>query len=111
MQNREISIQLQRLANLINRSEEATDQNIELQSHWARYICVLAAGLLENALKEIYLEFVRRTVTAPVANFVSSNISPIRSPKTQRFLYIAAAFNVLWKDELESYANDNGRGD
>jgi hypothetical protein len=111
MQNREISVQLQRLDSLIKRSEEATDQNIELQSEWARYICVLAAGLLENSIKEIYLTFARNNVSAPVANFVSSSISPIRSPKTDRFLRMAAAFSDVWSGELELYVNQKGRGE
>lgn len=111
MLNRKISTQLQRLASLIKRSEEATDQSIELQSEWSKYICVLAAGLLENALKEIYLDFARNNVSAPIANFVSSTISPIRNPKTQRFLDIAAAFSETWRAELEQYADQDGRGD
>jgi hypothetical protein len=111
MQNRKISVQLQRLDSLIKRSETATDQNIELQSEWSRYICVLAAGLLENSIKEIYLEFTRKNVTAPVANFVSSSISPIRSPKTQRFLIMAGAFSDVWRSELEHFVNEKGRGD
>jgi hypothetical protein len=111
MRNRKISVQLQRLDSLINRSEEATDQNIELQSDWARYICVLAAGLLENAIKEIYLEFARANVIAPLANFVSSNVTPIRSPKTLRFLSTAGAFSEAWKTELQQFVTEDGRGD
>lgn len=109
MQNQEIAKQLQRLHNLIQKSNEVTDSNIELQAHWAKYLCILSAGLIENALKEIYMEFAQTKVSKPVANFVSSNLSPIRNPKTQKFLDIAAAFNPIWKDELESYVKDNGR--
>src|SRR5438445_422119 len=109
MQNREILIQIQRLQSLIKRSTEATDDNFELQGDWAKYLCILTAGLLENSIKQIYSEFASRAVTKPVANFVSSSLSPIRSPKAQRFLDTAAAFNVLWGGELENYLNDDGR--
>ena len=109
MQNREISIQIQRLESLIDRSTEATGENIDLRGEWAKYLCVLAAGLLENSIKQIYSEFASRTVAKPIASFVSSNLSPIRSPKAQKFLDIAGAFSVLWGSELENYLNDKGR--
>jgi len=111
MQNRDISIQIQRLESLIKRSTEATNENIELQGDWAKYLCVLAAGFLENSIKQIYSEFASRTVTTPVANFVSSSLSPIRSPRAQRFLNVSAAFSVIWRGELENYLNDDGRGE
>ncbi len=108
MQNQEISKQFQRLEPLFQKAYEACGGNIEMQAHWAKYLCVLSAGLIENALKEIYVEFARNKVTKPIANYVSSTLSPIRSPKTQRFLDIAAAFNTDWKDELENFVNTNG---
>jgi hypothetical protein len=111
MQNRDISIQIQRLQSLIKRSTEATKENIELQGDWAKYLCVLTAGLLENSIKQIYSDFANRTVATPLANFVSSNLSPIRSPRTQRFLEISSAFSMIWRGELENYFNDNGRGE
>jgi len=85
MQNRDISKQLQRLNYLIKKTDEACAGNLELQAEWAKYLCILSAGLLENALKAIYIEFARGTVSGPIANYVSSTISPIRNPKTQRF--------------------------
>ena len=109
MQNRELSIQIERLKTLIERSVDATQVNVELQGEWAKYVCVLAGGILENSIKLIYSDFAGRTVAAPIANFVSSNLSPIRSPRAQKFLDIATAFSVLWGTELENYLSDNGR--
>jgi hypothetical protein len=111
MHNREITRQFQRLQDLIKKAVEATDGSIELQSHWAKYLCVLSAGLLENAIKEIYIEYAHNQVSKPIANFISSIFSPIRNPKSQKFLEIATAFNPIWKGELENYLNDYGRGD
>ena len=111
MLNRELSRQLQRLQDLIKKADEACNGKIELQAQWARYLCVLSAGFLENAIKEIYTDFARNQVSQPVANFISSKLSPIRSPKAQLFIDIAAAFNDTWRGELEIYLNDNGRGD
>jgi hypothetical protein len=103
MQSRELTRQLQALNNLIGRTREACGDDLELQAEWARYLCVLSAGFLENAIKEIYLDFARRKVNEPVAKYISSTISPIRSPKSSRFLEIAAAFSSSWHDELANY--------
>jgi hypothetical protein len=103
MRNRELTKQLQALNNLIKRTSEACGDNLELQAEWARYLCVMSAGFLENAIKEIYLDFAQRKVTEPLAKYVSSTISPIRSPKSSRFLEIAGAFSAVWKEELENY--------
>ena len=111
MQNREIARQLQRLKDLIKRTTDACGDNPEAQSDWAKYICVLSAGLIENALKEIYIEYAYRTVSEPVARFASSHISPIRNPKTDKFIEIAAAFKEEWKIELENFVTLDGRGD
>ncbi|MCA1565536.1 MAG: hypothetical protein LC803_07845 [Acidobacteria bacterium] len=111
MHNREIARQFQRLHDLVKKSDEATAGTIELQSHWAKYLCILSAGLLENAIKEIYIEYAQNQVSRPIANFISTLLSPTRNPKSQKFLEIAAAFNPTWKDELETHLNDNGRGD
>ncbi|SRR5712691_7681495 len=103
MQNREITIQLQTLSSLINRTYEACGGNLELQAEWARYLCVLAGGLLENAIKEFYVDFANRNTAKPLANYISSTLSPIRSPKSLRFLEVAGAFDPGWKDELQNY--------
>ena len=109
MRNNELRRQRQRLQNVIQETENATAQNLELQSHWAKYICVLSAGFLENAIKELYSEFARRTVSQPLSNFVESNLSSISNPKSKRFLETAGAFKSEWKDELENFLNDEGR--
>ena len=111
MRNKELSRQIQRINDLIRRTDKACGGNIELQAEWARFICVISAGLLENAIKELYIDFSRKKVTAPLASFVSSTLSPIRSPKSSKFLDTAGAFNSIWKDELQQYLDTDGRGD
>lgn len=78
-------------------------------SHWAKYLCVLCAGFIENALKEIYGEFARGAASKPVADYLNSILSKIQNPKTSKFLETARAFKVSWGDELEVFVNQNGR--
>lgn len=111
MKNREISRQLQQLNTLFQSTREATGDNIELQSHWARYLCVLAAGLLENALVELYSKYTDTQSSEYVTNFVVSKLGlgRIQNPKTERFLSVAGTFKLQWRTELEKYVNEDGR--
>jgi hypothetical protein len=50
MRNRDLARQKQVLDELIAKTRNATGGDVEMQSHWAKYLCVLVAGFLENAL-------------------------------------------------------------
>lgn len=109
MQNREILRQIVRLRSLVAKTREASDGNIELQAHWAKYLCVVSAGLLENTIQVLYSEYAERQVSRPVTNFVSKTLSQIRNPKAERFLETAQHFKSDWSDELGAFLEDNGR--
>ena len=109
MRNREISRQTQRLRALLNRVNAASGGDIEIQAHWSRYCCVLAAGLIENALVELYSEFVKRTASVPVASYATHALSFVQNPKTKRFLETAERFKASWKTDLETFVDQDGR--
>lgn len=109
MQNQELVRQQQRLENLFKRTRQATGEDIEMQSHWAKYLCVLCAGFIENAYSEIYCDFVKRAASEPVAKYATSQISRTQNPKIDKFVEISRAFNVGWAEELEEYIAEEGR--
>src|SRR5689334_12013601 len=109
MRNRELSRQLQKLEWLIKETPAATAGQLELQAHWGRYLCVLVAGFLENALAEVYSEYVYRTGSKPLANFISKRLLSIQNPKSQRFIETAASFKDEWGKNLEAFLSEGGR--
>jgi hypothetical protein len=109
MKNAEIAQQLAAIRALIKKSSAATAADLELQAHWARYACVLAAGLLENAVVIFYSDFVSRNAQKPVANYAEVQIAKIQNPKTKRFIEIARSFKTVWAEELEKFVEQNGR--
>jgi len=54
LRNKELSRQLQYIQSLIKTTDEATRGDISLQGHWGKYLCILVAGFLENAISEIH---------------------------------------------------------
>lgn len=107
MRNLKLASQLQKIENAIHQTNKAVGGNIGLQAHWGKYLCILVAGFLENAIKEIYTEFVDRTSIPQVANFAKSRLQKIQNPKSSRFVEIARAFKEEWGDELEDFLNQD----
>ena len=109
MINRELSRQIQRLDDLIKRTTEASAGTLELQSHWAKYICVLSAGLLENAITELYGEYTRRKSHGNIHSYVSSLLEGIQSANCQKFIDVTSRFNKMWGEELLKFVSVDGR--
>lgn len=110
MQSRNLSTQLQRLRELFNKANVACGSDIEMRSHWAKYLCVLCSGFLENAISEIYGDFVRGAASKPVANYADSILSKIQNPKASKFIETAQSFKKEWATSLESFLASNGGG-
>lgn len=109
MKNRELKKQQDALDSLFRRTGEASKGNIEIQSHWAKYLCVLVAGFLENALAQLYVDFCQGAASEPVARFSEQILNRIQNPKTNRFVEVASSFKKSWGKDLETFTEDNGR--
>ena len=108
MRNRKLRSQLDSLKSLLEDTDMATGGNIELVGHWGRYLCVLTAGFLENALREVYSEFVRNAASPQVASFATKRLEDISNPKARRFIETAHSFDPIWASDLESFLNEDG---
>lgn len=109
MQSRELKRQIQALEFLLKKVERSFIDDIELQSHWAKYVCILSAGFLENSIYEVFRDFVINSSSGPVANYATSTLSKIQNPKTEKFIEVTRAFNSVWADKLEKFVNESGR--
>src|ERR1022692_1376051 len=109
MKNAEIARQLSAIRALIKNSSAASAADLELQAHWARYACVLSAGLMENAVIILYSNFISLNAKKPVANYSIVQIAKVQNPKTKRFIEIARAFKNAWADDLEKFVEQDGR--
>lgn len=111
MRNGELSRQLQRIENLFQRTAQAANNDIEIQAHWAKYLCILCAGFLENSITAVFSDYVRGKAAPPVANYAITSLERIQNPKTQRFLEVAAAFDRSWEAELRKFVALENRGE
>ncbi len=109
MRARTIDTQIKSLKDLVKRTQFATAGNLELQSHWAKYLCVVSSGLIENAIETLYIDFAKRIGSAPLASYVDATLSGVRNPDTDKILKIAKQFKENWAQELDSFINQEGR--
>jgi hypothetical protein len=109
MKSRLLVSEHQKLTWLIAQAGTIGAEQLEMQAHWARYICVVASGFIENALKEVYSSYARSCSSAAVADFVETRLANIQNPKAGRFLETAGAFNKARAVDLEAFLQVDGR--
>jgi hypothetical protein len=109
MKNIELVRQHTRINYLFQKIKSFDDD--ELNGHWARYLCVISAGILENSLKELLKQYVVRCSNREVANYSSKNLDKIQNPKSSKFIEVLGYFSESWRKDLESFMEDYGRKD
>ena len=110
MRNTKVNKRLLELRQLIKHAGDVTD-DISLQEHWARYLCVVTAGFLEYSIQAIYFDFAKSSSSRQFANFVENQLRRIGNPNTDRFLQTAGAFNPEWRKELELFFQEGKDGE
>ena len=89
-----------------------TPRDDALHRHWGRYLCVIIAGFVENAVQAIYEEYAESVGNSHIAQYVSNQISyTVGNPNAENILRTAGAFSSIWADELRSFmAQEDRRG-
>ena len=72
----------------------------ELMSHWAKYLCVLTSGFVENSLRSILAQFVVARSSREVANYLESKIRSITNLNEERVYQLLWSFSSEWGDKF-----------
>lgn len=92
--------QKQRLDDLFKAGRSISD--IEMQSHWCRYLCVLVSGFLENSVELCLSEYSRRFTNVTVSNFVSAKLRGFQNPRMGAILDLLGSFDPNWRVQFEA---------
>jgi hypothetical protein len=79
---------------------------LELQSDYARYLCVLVAGYFERATVELAAEWVRRRSDPRSLRYVVRRLERFQNPKKERVLQLLADFEPTWRTSAEAFIID-----
>ena len=78
----------------------------ELLSDFARYLCVLVSGFLEQAVFELAMEHVRRQSSPSIQHYAEGRLRLFRNANTQKLLDLLGGFDEGWRRDLEGYIVD-----
>ncbi|MBD1930582.1 MULTISPECIES: HEPN domain-containing protein [Cyanophyceae] len=99
MKNIEVKRERQRIDDLFTKISSLPD-DIELKSHWARYLCIRVSGFLENSVRAIYSQYAKKKAVPYVANFVERKLEDFQNPKMEKILQLTGLFSPEWESEL-----------
>lgn len=113
MKSVELNRQAAALRQLIKRvGHDPSTRSLDMQGHWARYVCVLMAGYVENSVRDIYGQYVRKnSYSAPVIRYATKQLDGVQNPRPDKLIRIAASFDPSWGRDLEAHLYENYRSD
>jgi len=100
MSNKEI-LSYKRQLDYLFKEISNLDTDLEMQSHWARYLCIRVSGFLEVAVSTIYKNYAKDKAAPFVVNYVNKQLSGFQNPNMEKILNITRAFSVDWAKEIE----------
>lgn len=101
MRNIDIVRREQRLDSLFATAGRVA-RNPELQSHWARYLCILVSGFLEASIRTIFARYASERAHPQVTSFVTAQLGFLQNPKMGKILELVGKFSADWKEQLEA---------
>ena len=81
-------------------------QDAELQSDFARYLCVLVSGYIEKAVVALVLEHARKKGAPTLLRFVEHQTKNFTNPKAARIQELLGRFDSGWQQELKDFLVD-----
>ena len=98
-----LSANKDRLDAVFGRVESLPKDNLQLQSDFARYLCVLVAGFVETEISDLAMEHCRKQSSPTVTNYVESYLSRVGVLNGNRLLQLVGRFDSKWHQELEQF--------
>jgi hypothetical protein len=74
----------------------------ECRAHWAKYICVLVSGFLEQSIKVIVTDYVEKRSSKEVGHFVSEHLKQFSNAKMKKLLSVLEQFDPELSKRFEA---------
>lgn len=78
----------------------------ELSSDFARHLCVLVSGFLEQAAIELLLEHVRQRSPQSIQRHIGQHLRRFSSAKANNLIALFGSFDLAWEADLKLYLVD-----
>ncbi|MEN6307357.1 MAG: HEPN domain-containing protein [Anaerohalosphaeraceae bacterium] len=74
----------------------------ELLSNWAKYLCVLISGFIEESVHVLILKYVKRKASPDVQHFIGCKMKDFQNAKMGKILELLGEFSVELKMGIET---------
>jgi len=78
----------------------------ELSSDFARHLCVLVSGFLEQAVIELLLEYVRLRSHESIQRHLGQRLRRFTTANAKNITELLGSFDLDWQSDLEGYLVD-----
>lgn len=95
----DISREKERLDNIFDRVSHL-EADEELMAHWAKYLCILTSGFIENSLRMILIRYVTDKACPEVCNFIESSVKGITNLNDEKIMQLLGAFSSKWRERF-----------
>src|SRR5262249_39507561 len=99
----------ERLDRRFERIDRFAGADIELQSEFARYLCILVSGFLEKAIQELAMESCRRMAGGVARNFAIAQLDRSRNPTVDALVAFVGSFSLEWRSQFEGFLTEERR--
>jgi hypothetical protein len=81
-------------------------KNEEMKSHWAKYLCVLISGFIDNALKIMLTDYTSKLCHPNILNFINSRLNKLTNLKEETIFQLLSSFNPDWAKNFRNKLSD-----
>lgn len=96
--------EIQRLDHLFKKVSLIEDE--EMKAHWAKYLCILVSGHIENAVKHLISKYASEKSHQFVSNYVNNNIKSITNMNNTKICSFLGSFSDQWREAYETIISD-----
>lgn len=83
-----------------------SNSEVETQADFAKYLCILVSGFLENALIALLLDMTQRRSSPEVALFVERRLDHWTNPNAEKICQLLGEFSSAWRLSAEAFLVD-----
>lgn len=88
------------------RASRIDPTEIELRADFARHLCVLVSGFIDQTIKNYTIEYVRKRSAETVVNHVSKSIANLTNFKAEKLGAHLLSFDPNWKPKIDTLIAD-----
>jgi hypothetical protein len=82
----------------------------EVQAHWAQYLCVRVAGLIETAIAMLLTDYCESRCTPELQRYLRSNLGRFQNANPEKIKQLLSSFNGDWGADIESFWEERRKG-